>query len=106
MSELNRSGGPEGVPPTNKTLIAIAAVLLAIPVVALLWVSTYARETPRLWGFPFFYWYQFLWVFICAALTYAAHRLVLAARKPGAGTTGKPGHIGDTEPGGDHGGQQ
>jgi membrane protein implicated in regulation of membrane protease activity len=106
MSELNRSGGPEGVPPTNRTLIAIAAVLLAIPVVALLWVSTYARETPRLWGFPFFYWYQFLWVFICAALTYTAHRLVLAARKPGAGTTGKPGRIGDTEPGRDQGGQQ
>jgi membrane protein implicated in regulation of membrane protease activity len=106
MSELNRSGGPEGVPPTNRTLIAIAAVLLAIPVVALLWVSTYARETPRLWGFPFFYWYQFLWVFICAGLTYTAHRLVLAARKPGPGTTGKPGRIGDTKPGGDQGAQQ
>ena len=40
-------------------------------------------ETPKLGGFPFFFWYQFLWVFICAGCTYAAHRLVLAARKPG-----------------------
>jgi len=83
MAELNRSGGPE-VPPSNKTLLVVAGVLLAIPIVALLWVSSYARETPRLWGFPFFFWYQFLWVFICAGCTYAAHRLVLAARpKPG-----------------------
>ena len=66
-------------PPTNKTLIAIASVLLLIPVVALLWVGSYARETPKLGGFPFFFWYQFLWVFICAGCTYAAHRLVLAA---------------------------
>jgi hypothetical protein len=88
MSELNRSGGPDGAPPTNKTMLAIAGVLLAIPIVALLWVSSYARETPRLGGIPFFFWYQFLWVFLCAGLTYAAHRLVLAARNPTAGTTG------------------
>lgn len=67
-------------PPTNKALLAAAGVLLAIPVVALMWVSSYARETPKLAGMPFFFWYQFLWVFICAAMTYTAHRLVLAAR--------------------------
>jgi len=88
MSEFDRSGGPDGAPPTNNSLLVVAGILLAIPVVALLWVSSYARETLRLWGFPFFFWYQFLWVFICAGLTYAAHRLVLVARKPGAGTTG------------------
>ena len=88
MSETNRSGGPDGPPPTNKTLIVIAAVLLALPILALTWVSSYARETPRLWGFPFFFWYQFLWVFICAGCTYTAHRLVLAARPPEAGRAG------------------
>ena len=59
-----------------------AGILLAIPIVALLWVSSYARETPEARRVPFFFWYQFLWVFITAALTYAAHRLVLAARQP------------------------
>ena len=88
MADFDRAGGPGSAPPTNKTLIAIAAILLAIPIVALLWVGSYSRETPRLGGFPFFFWYQFLWVFITAALTYAAHRIVLAARNPGAGTTG------------------
>jgi Protein of unknown function (DUF3311) len=93
MAHIDRLGGAdegdrETTPPTNKSLLAVAGILLAIPIVALCWVSSYARETPRLGGIPFFFWYQFLWVFITAALTYAAHRLVLAARKPGAGTTG------------------
>jgi hypothetical protein len=70
-----------GPPHTNKSLLVIAGILLLIPIVALMWVGSYARETPRLWGIPFFFWYQFLWVFLCAGMTYAAHRLVLAARK-------------------------
>jgi len=82
------SGAGDGVPTTNKGLLVLAGVLLAIPIVALLWVSSYARETPKLGGVPFFFWYQFLWVFITAGLTYAAHRIVLAARRPRAGTTG------------------
>ena len=68
------------VPPTNKALLTVAALLLAVPVVALLWVDSYARIEPVLAGFPFFIWYQFLWVFLCAACTWAAHRIVLIAR--------------------------
>ena len=75
-------------PPTNKGLLVVAGVLLAIPIVALMWVSSYSRENPKLGGMPFFFWYQFLWVFITAALTYCAHRIVLAARGQKAG--GKP----------------
>ncbi len=89
MAHSDRSGGAdEGAPPTNKSLLVVAGILLAIPIVALCWVSTYARETPKINGIPFFFWYQFLWVFITAALTYTAHRIVLAARSPRAGTTG------------------
>jgi hypothetical protein len=68
------------VPPANKGLLAIAGVLLAIPMLALVWVSSYAKKDPEFAGFPFFIWYQFLWVFLCSALTYAAYRLVLKAR--------------------------
>ena len=68
------------VPPARTGLLAVAGVLLAIPVVALMWVSSYSRDEPRLAGFPFFIWYQFLWVFLCSALTYAAYRIVLVAR--------------------------
>jgi hypothetical protein len=72
---------PDGVPPTNYSLLVAAGVLLLIPIVALMWVSSYARVTPKLGPFPFFFWYQFLWVFLCAGMTYGAYRLVLAARK-------------------------
>ena len=75
-------------PPANKGLLVLAGVLLAIPIVALMLVNTYAKKEPVLGGFPFFFWYQFLWVFITAGLTYAAHRIVLAARSPRPGTTG------------------
>ena len=60
--------------------MALAAVLLMIPIIALMWVPSYAKDAPELWGFPFFFWYQFLWVFICSALTYTAYRLTLSAR--------------------------
>ena len=71
---------PLGVPHSDRRKLVAAGVLLAIPLVALLWASSYARETPKLGPFPFFFWYQFAWVFICSALTYGAYRLVLSAR--------------------------
>jgi uncharacterized protein DUF3311 len=44
-------------------------LLLLLPYVFLLWPPLYAKSEPVLFGFPFFYWYQFLWVPIAAALT-------------------------------------
>jgi uncharacterized protein DUF3311 len=49
------------------TKIAVSVILLIAIVVPLL-VPTYDQKEPRLFGFPFFYWYQLLWVFLCAAL--------------------------------------
>jgi hypothetical protein len=67
-------------PPADRGLQAAAGVLLLLPIVALMWVSSYARPEPRVAGFPFFIWYQFLWVFLCSACTYGAYRLNLKAR--------------------------
>ena len=75
-SDVDAGAGP----PANKALLLVASVLLAIPIVALLSVNTYARVEPTLAGFPFFIWYQFLWVFLCAACTWSAYRVVLVAR--------------------------
>lgn len=44
-------------------------LLLLLPYVGLLWVSSYAKSAPTLWGFPFFYWYQFLWIPVSAIVT-------------------------------------
>jgi len=59
----------------------IAGVLVLIPIVALMWVPSYAKPTPRLWGFPFFYWYQLLWLFISAACTTVAYLVVTRAAR-------------------------
>jgi membrane protein implicated in regulation of membrane protease activity len=60
----------------SPAVLAVVAVLLAAPLVALLSVGTYNSATPRLWGFPFFYWYQLLWVLIAAAATAVAYLLM------------------------------
>ena len=70
----------DGPPPTDKGKMALATVLLLIPIVVLMAVPHYAKEEPTLFGFPYFFWYQFLWVFLCSALTYTAFRLTLSAR--------------------------
>jgi membrane protein implicated in regulation of membrane protease activity len=80
VSHLESNAGAHASYSANRALLAVAVVLLAIPVVALLWVHSYARVNPTLAGFPFFIWYQFLWVFLCALCTWAAHRVVLIAR--------------------------
>jgi len=67
-------------PPANRNLLVVAGVLLLLPIVALMWVGSYAKAEPKLGSFPFFIWYQFLWVFLCSACTYTAYRLVLKAR--------------------------
>jgi len=43
-------------------------LLLLIPFVALLWVPFYNRTDPVLFSIPFFYWYQFLWVFLTSLI--------------------------------------
>lgn len=44
--------------------------LLLLPsFVGVLWVPFFNAIEPAWAGIPFFYWYQFLWVFISAALT-------------------------------------
>jgi hypothetical protein len=83
-------------PPANRSLLTIAGVLLLLPIVALMWVSSYSRVEPKLGAFPFFIWYQFLWVFLCSACTYAAYRLVGKARPHRRMTSDTPK---DQEPG-------
>ena len=49
-------------------------LLLLIPYIGLLWVPFYNHVEPRLLGFPFFYWYQLMWVPISALLTWLVYR--------------------------------
>ncbi|PYD71130.1 DUF3311 domain-containing protein [Komagataeibacter swingsii] len=48
------------------------AILLLLPFAGLLWVPLYNRHDPVLFGFPFFYWYQFAWVPVTSVLIWIA----------------------------------
>jgi hypothetical protein len=50
------------------------AALLVLPYLGLCFPQIYARNTPVLFGFPFFYWYQFAWVGLTSILLYAVYR--------------------------------
>ena len=93
MENAPDPGSPR--PPTG--LVVTIAALLAAPVVALMWVSSYAKEEPRLFGVPFFYWYQFVWVFLCAITTSTAYRLLMGfERRRRAHAAGRPSDEGST----------
>jgi hypothetical protein len=49
-------------------------VLLLVPFIGLLWVPFYNFTEPSLFGFPFFYWYQFAWVIGAAIITAIVYR--------------------------------
>jgi Protein of unknown function (DUF3311) len=55
----------------------LPALCLLVPFAALLWVPMYAGGSPRLFGVPFFYWYQLAWVFgtpVFMGVAYALRR--------------------------------
>lgn len=58
---MGNSPRPKGLHPRD--------LLLLIPFFALIFPGIYARRDPMLFGFPFFYWYQFAWVIGGVVLT-------------------------------------
>jgi hypothetical protein len=56
--------------------------LLVLPWIAMIWVPSYNKVEPTLFDFPFFYWYQLLWVLISAVITALVY---VKTKKPSAG---------------------
>jgi hypothetical protein len=54
--------------------------LLALPIIAMVWVPSYAGGTPAAGGIPFFYWYQFAWIIAGALLTWVVYRATAPLR--------------------------
>ncbi|QNN51936.1 DUF3311 domain-containing protein [Nocardioides mesophilus] len=80
----------------TRPLWITVAVLLAVGIVVPLLVWTYDTEEPRLWGFPFFYWFQFLLIPIVSALTYVAFKLSETATARDRVSRGLPRHSADS----------
>lgn len=74
MAEQSSGSGPLRFQQAPGTFVVVA-VMLAAAMVALLWVPSYAKVTPTLAGFPFFYWYSLLWLLLNAALQFGAYQL-------------------------------
>jgi Protein of unknown function (DUF3311) len=60
-------------PRPSRSGFSLWNLLLLVPFVALLWVPFYNSIEPSIWGIPFFYWYQFLWVFLTSVLIIWVH---------------------------------
>ena len=60
--------------PTSPLTETSMKILLLLPFIGLLWVPFYNHELPALFGFPFFYWYQFAWVPITSLLVWIVYR--------------------------------
>jgi CBS domain containing-hemolysin-like protein len=60
----------------------IVVVLLVPAVVLPLLVGVYDRTDPELWGFPFYYWFQFLLIPVVALFTTAAYWLTRTEDPP------------------------
>ncbi|MGA8797886.1 MAG: DUF3311 domain-containing protein [Candidatus Cybelea sp.] len=57
-------------------------MLLLIPFVGTLWMPFYARLEPTLFGIPFFYWYQIMWI-VLGSLIIGAVLLLTQGRRDG-----------------------
>ena len=82
----------EGAPRVRRTggLWAAVAVLLGIGIVVPLMVFLYDTEKPTLWGFPFYYWFQFAMIPIVSLFTFTAFRLSLRATEKDRPAFGLP----------------
>jgi hypothetical protein len=56
--------------------------LLIIPAVVPVLTPLFNFETPRLWGFPMFYWIQVLFIALGVATTTVVYRMTTKRRSP------------------------
>ncbi len=70
---------PSGRPGRNQWLLIM--VLLVPAIVVPLLVPLYDEVDPKLFGFPFFFWFQFALILFAAGLTWLAFKISQAAER-------------------------
>ena len=73
-----------GPPRTHTGAWVLVAILLLVAVLGTLIVPIYARSSPKLGSFPFFYWYQLIWVLVVALLTTICYLITTRITRPPA----------------------
>ena len=79
-----------GPPRTHARAWALVTILLLVAVLGTLIVPIYARSSPKLGSFPFFYWYQLLWVPVVALLTTICYLITTRVARPAPDVGGAP----------------
>lgn len=64
------------MPNAVRKLKAVHFILLAIPCIAVLVVPWFNTIEPRLFGIPFFYWWQMLWVPLSSLFIAIVYKMV------------------------------
>ena len=99
---MAQPAAPDTRPVSRPLTRGIVACLLLIAVGGALVVPIYARSLPKLGPFPFFYWYQLLWVPVVALACWLCYVLLRAkpAAQAGAGPgRARPGRAGPGQAG-------
>jgi hypothetical protein len=73
-------------PHKSRATWTAVTVLLVMAILGTLWVPLYARSAPMLGPFPFFYWFQLIWVPLTAVLCWICYLLLRARPHGPAGT--------------------
>ena len=71
-----------GPPRTRVGAWVTVTILLLVAVLGTLIVPIYTRSSPKLGSFPFFYWYQLLWVPVVALLTTICYLITTRVARP------------------------
>lgn len=82
---MGQPAPPVRGPVRRPATLAAVAVLLTVAIIGTLWVPLYARYRPELGPFPFFYWYQLIWVPLTAVILWTCYLLLRTRPTPGAG---------------------
>jgi Protein of unknown function (DUF3311) len=72
--DLEDRQAPQGAREPPPSLARHWYWLLLLPFLALLYPPLYSHLAPHLFGIPFFYWYQAVWLAITAAVTTFVYR--------------------------------
>jgi hypothetical protein len=84
MAEPTEPAQTAGAAPAPRTDHSPWNWLLLIPIVLPVLTTLYNFDTPRLWGFPAFYWLQFAFILVGVATTGTVYRMT---RRPRAGVS-------------------
>ena len=79
------------MPRKSPAAYAAATVLVLVGIAGTFWVPIYARSAPKWGAFPFFYWYQLIWVPAIAILSWLVYLLLRTKPAPGADTPARAG---------------